>query len=62
MIFKSEPHYYFHMFTNISFIEPAMLLFYMYYVSGSKLGDGDIKVNETWTLALNIFKSGKRDR
>lgn len=34
----------------------------MYYRSGSKLGDGDIKVNETWTLALNIFKSGKRDR
>lgn len=41
-----------------------MHLVHMYYVPGFMLGDGDTKVNETWTwtLAFNIFNSGGGDR
>ena len=64
IILKSEPHSYFHVPANISFIRGAMHPVHMYYVPGFMLGDGDTKVNEawTWTPAFNIFKSGGGDR
>ena len=60
--FKFEPHSWFHMPTKISFIKPSMRLFHIYYVPGFMLGDGDTKVNETWTLAFNTCESGGGDR
>lgn len=51
IIIKSEPHSYFHMVTKISFIEPSTHLFYMYYVSGSKLGDGE---TSQWDIDMDF--------